>query len=291
MEKNKANYQKDNLVGKIEAYNQGAPMKLMYSFLANCFVSRALIWTLFLRELKNRFAGTYGGVFWFFGQHLLSMVIYLFVFAVGFKTPPAAGVPYSIILITGYIPWVLFAEAIHSSTISITQNPYLVTRTVFPVQVLVVVSFMIGVITHAVLLAILLVILACSGIAPSLWSLQIVYYLFGLTLLSLGLGWCFAALNVICRDIAHVVSIVLNVWFWATPVVWYTALIPDNYLWVLRINPLFYVVEGYRKALLFHTSFWTDGTGLVYFWMVCGAVFFLGIKAFITLQPEFAEVL
>jgi lipopolysaccharide transport system permease protein/teichoic acid transport system permease protein len=128
-------------------------------------------------------------------------------------------------------------------------------------------------------------------VAFSLYNLQFLYYAFGLALLALGLGWLVAAVNVFHRDLGQALNIVLQAWFWLTPIIWGLDMVPEKYRVILKLNPLSYIAEGYKSSFLFRQSFWGDlGYGL-YFWAFTAVVLFIGAVVFIRLKPEFADVL
>jgi lipopolysaccharide transport system permease protein/teichoic acid transport system permease protein len=119
----------------------------------------------------------------------------------------------------------------------------------------------------------------------------LLYFVLCTCVLVLGLGWLLSALQVFYRDISHGLSIVLNLWFWATPIVWAPENMPQDYRALLAYNPLYYIVEGYRGLLISDRPVWPEMWQTAYFWSIAAVLFFLGAYVFGRLKPEFADVM
>ena len=260
-------------------------------FVSRLYVYRSMIIAMALREIKSRYAGTTFGLVWSLAQPLAMMVIYWFVFSVGLKIQTEAGMPFVIVFLAALIPWTMFSEALTASTNAISGNPHLVKKTVFPTEILPMVNLVVGLVSHTIMLFILVVLLALYGIPFTAHFFQFLYYLAALCVLTLGLSWVCSALNVFFRDTGHILQVVLNMWFWLTPIVWSVQLIPPQYRIIVKLNPMFYIVEGYKASLVYHGPMWQDyGTG-IYFWGVSLIVCLSAVSVFRRLKPEFAEVL
>lgn len=244
-----------------------------------------------LRDIQSRYMGTLGGFVWFIIQPLSIALVYWFVFSVGFRVQPTGGVPWIVVFLCGLMPWSLFAETLSTSTAAINANVHLVTKNIFPTEILPVVSLLSSLFTHVLMIFIFVVIMLVNRMPFSLYNLQIFYYLLALAVLSLGFGWFLSAVNVFCKDVGQALSVVLNLWFWATPIVWTQDVFPARFLWILKTNPLYYIVDGYRSSFIYHAPIWHNPRQGMYFWIVCMLVFFTGAFTFKKLKPEFAEVL
>ncbi len=247
-----------------------------------------------LRDIRTRYAGTLAGMVWSVVHPLAMILIYWFVFSKGLKVQPTGGVPFIIAFLCGLIPWTAFVETLSASTHTITGNVYLVKKTLFPTEVLPLVHLLASMISHIIMLIILVVLMIANGIGFSWYNLQFIYYLAGLSLFVIGLGWLVSALNVFSRDVGQIVAVVLNLWFWLTPVVWPEDMV-QNLHGVLRIipklNPLYYVVHGYRASFYLHEPLWAYWRTGVYFWIVALGMFAVGGWVFRRLKPDFPEVL
>jgi lipopolysaccharide transport system permease protein/teichoic acid transport system permease protein len=134
-------------------------------------------------------------------------------------------------------------------------------------------------------------ILLLSGISPSLYWLQALYYLVAVLFLVLGLSWLLSSLGVFVKDIAHVIAIFLRFGFWLTPIFWNIDMIPERFQIYLKINPIFYIVQGYRESFIYKVPFWEHPVYAVYFWGLSCVILVLGILVFRRLRPHFADVL
>jgi ABC-type polysaccharide/polyol phosphate export permease len=244
-----------------------------------------------MREIQSRYAGTIGGLLWSIINPLMLILVYWFVFSVGFKVQPAGGMPFIVVFLCGLIPWSMFAEALTTSTGAINANAHLVTKTIFPTEILPVVYLVASLITHFVMLSMFILVMLFNKIPFSFYNLQFLYYLYALLVFSIGLGWFFSSVNVFYKDMGQILSVILNVWFWATPIVWLMDIMPDKYQYVIKLNPMYYIVDGYKSSFIYHSPIWHNPWEGVYFWIVCAIVFTIGALTFKKLKPEFAEVL
>lgn len=265
------------------------------SFLPHLFHSVVrylpMIWALALRDWGTRYAGTIGGICWAFIHPIAIVVIFYFVFAVGFRAQSPANAPFILWFVCGLIPWLFFNETLQAITKSITSNPHLVKKTVFPTETLPFVHLVSGGGAHAIFLLIFTGLLVFYGIAFRVERLAVVYFFFCCCMLLLGLGWLLAALQVFYRDIGHGLAIILNMWFWITPIVWSPEIMPPNYHNLLFFNPLYYIIEGYRGLLIFDSTAWPSVGATLYFWLVSTVIFMVGNYTFRRLQPEFPDVM
>ena len=247
--------------------------------------------TMAIAEIRSRYVDTIGGLIWAVIHPLLVILVYWFVFSVGFKITPPGGAPFILVFLSGFIPWIIFNETLMGNVNVLQTHSHLVTKTVFPTEILPVVRLLVSLVTHFVMLIVLLIIIFISDISFSIYNFQFLYYLFALTVLILGLSWLFASVNLFFRDMSHILQALLPLWFWLTPIVWFREMIPQKYQWLLDLNPLVYIVEGYKKSFIYHSPFWEDIPSAIYFWGIGLIAFVMGGLIFRKLKPEFAEVL
>lgn len=252
---------------------------------------RSMILAMAGRDFQNRFAGTLGGVLWTVAHPLAVITIFYFVFAVGLRVQGPAGTPFILWFVCGLVPWFFFNETLLAMTNSVTRHAHLVKKTIFPSEVLPLVHLSAGLVPHMIFMVIVVGLLAYLGIPFRVERLLVVYFLLCVGVLLLGLGWMFSALQVFYRDISHALSIILNLLFWVTPIVWSPDHLPAQYRHLLLYNPVYYVVEGYRGLLVFDTVVWPSLWYTAYFWMVAGMMFAVGAFVFNRLKPEFPDVM
>src|SRR5262245_25471554 len=202
----------------------------------------ALLRTLITQELARRFAGSFVGLAWLVVQPVLMIFTYWLVFSLFLKVPLLDGrVPFIAAFLAGFLPWLAFQETLAASATSITSNPHLVKKILFPLELLPVAQLGVALLAHVAILALFVIGLVADGRMPTWYALQLPYVMAALVALALGLGWLVAALNVFARDTAQALSAILGIWFWLTPIVWPASVIPEAYRWVLELNPFSYV--------------------------------------------------
>jgi lipopolysaccharide transport system permease protein len=236
-----------------------------FSFLFDIYRFREILWDLTKRDIKNRYLGSYLGFFWAFIQPLINLALLWFVFTYGLKARPESEVPFVLWLMAGLIPWNFISESILGSTNSILENSFLVKKVVFRVSLLPIVKVM------SASLVISFSFLFCYScfdfewIAHYIHSLQIPYY-FGLTVFFvLGLSWITSSVIIFFRDLGQIIAIGIQFAFWLTPIFWSYKAIPEKYLYLLSLNPFFYITEGYRDALINHVWFWNKSLSSFFF--------------------------
>jgi lipopolysaccharide transport system permease protein/teichoic acid transport system permease protein len=123
------------------------------------------------------------------------------------------------------------------------------------------------------------------------YFLQFLYYLFCLCALALGIGWIVSALNVFIRDVGQIVEVAVQIGFWATPIFWDVNIMPPKFQTIFKLNPMFYVVQGYRDSFIYFKPFWEYPYQTLWFWTLTSITLVSGALIFKKLKPQFAEVL
>ena len=266
-------------------------MKKFYTLIRDLIINRKLLWQMTKRDFRQRYLGSYLGILWAFIQPTITVFIFWFVFQVGFKAVPVNNFPFILWLICGMFPWFFLSESIQSATYSVTESAFLVKKIVFRVELLPIVKIMSAFVVHIFFIAVLFIMFAIYGYPPTIYNLQIIYYLFAMICLALGLSWLTSSLTVFLRDIGQFVSMILQFGFWGTPIFWNLQMIPQQFHFVLKLNPAYYLVEGYRQSFIYHEWFWQHWHLTAYFWILTAAIMLLGAWCFKKLRPHFADVL
>lgn len=243
------------------------------------------------REVASMYVGSFLGFIWSFIQPAVMILVFWFVFSVGFKTKPLNNVPFVVWLTAGMAPWFVFSAIITSTATVIIQYAHLIKKTVFPSQILVVVKVLSNMVGHGVFVGVLIVLIMCNGMPFSLYYFQAIYYLFCMLVLACGLGWLISALNVYARDVGQLVPVIIQVGFWATPIFWDLNMMPENIQFWLQLNPVYYIVQGYRDSFIYFVPFWEHGSYTLYFWVIAILSLLTGGWVFRKLKPQFADVL
>ena len=258
------------------------------------YQNRKLIWKLSKNDFRNKFAGAYFGIVWAFIQPMVTVAVYFVVFQLGLRVQPAAtGYPYICWLVSGIIPWFFFSDALPSASNCLLEYSYLVKKVVFNIRILPVVKVFSAVFVHCFFVVIVLVIYTCMGYPPSLYALQLVYYSFCIFMLILAVTYMTSAAVVFFRDLSQIINIMLQVGVWVTPIMWdFNDLGLGGLLAnILKLNPVFYIVQGYRDSLINKVAIWEHPVLTLYFWGFTLIVFVLGTRLFKKLQVHFADVL
>jgi ABC-type polysaccharide/polyol phosphate export permease len=261
-------------------------------FLRNLVERRSLLYQLVRRDFERRYVGSLGGWLWGLVQPLTLLLSWTFVFHWCLKmgVPPGQGTEnYTIFLFTGYLPWMLFQETVTRSSTSLLEQANLITKTVFPSEMIPVSVFFSSLLNHGLtfMIALAAVIVFDGGISEFVWFLPVYVLLLGL--FAIGIGWMVAAFQVYLRDTAQVVTVVLSLWFWITPIFIELEQIPERFRLLPALNPLSYLVRAYRDRMLTHRL--PDFSELALLALWASAAFVLGGLVFRQLKKGFADVL
>ena len=263
----------------------------MFDFLKAIIQNRQMLWSLTKNDFKQRYLGNMLGVLWAFIQPTVTILIFWFIFQVGFKAQPVDDFPFILWLIAGMFPWFYFAEGLSNGTNSIVVNNFLVKKVVFRVSLLPIVSLMTALAVHTFFICFMFAMFLYYGYSAEVYWLQIPYYLFSLSVLLLGLSWITSSVVVFFKDMGQFVAMMIQFGFWLTPIFWSMKMVPEKYHWIVQLNPLVYIIDGYRNSMIYHQWFWNDINMTLYFWIVTVGIFILGGLTFRKLRPHFADVL
>ncbi len=260
-------------------------------FVRDVVRSREVIVTMTRRDFAARYLGSYLGLIWAFINPLASVVVIWAVFQLGFKMEPISGFPFILWLAAGMFPWQFFAEGFGRATSSVIDQSCVIKKVSFRASMLPIVAILSSLLIHLVFIVVLLGMFAVYGIAPRLCAFQVLYYLTALVVMLLGISWLSSSLTVFLRDIPQIVGLIVQFGFWATPVFWQADQMPARLQPYLQINPMYYIVEGYRDCLIRNVWFWEHPGTTLYFWGFTIVCFVLGGAVFTRLRPHFADVL
>lgn len=252
--------------------------------------------SIFMELVKNdfqaRFAGSYLGRFWAYVQPVITILLYWFVFQVGLRSGDVSNHPFILFLMSGLIPWFYFSEALNGATNSLVEYNYLVKKVVFNVGFLPVLKVVSAVFVHLFFMAIGIILSLIYGYGFDLYLLQIVYYMLGMAFLVLGISYITASCTVFFRDMVQIINICLTIGIWLTPIMWSAELTMSPVVHKLfKLNPMYYVVDGYRDALLDKVWFWEKPVWSIGFWCFAILLYLCGVKMFNRLKVHFSDVL
>jgi lipopolysaccharide transport system permease protein len=269
-----------------------APWIVLGNFVRKIYLQRNLIRNFVVRDLKARFIGSFMGFFWSVINPIVLIASYYFVFSVIFpqKPQPEWGTDYfSLFLFCSILPWLFFQDTLQRSSTIIVDNTNLITKTIFPTEILPLTVLLAGLVNHLIGFAILLAVIYVILGKVSVFILFIPIYLVILMLFTLGLAWLISSLNVFIRDISQVLGVALTFWFWFTPIFYTGNKFPPKYSFIVRWNPLAHIVTGYRDCLLRMRM--PDLQALALVALVSLVVFVGGGLFFRYIKREFVDVL
>ncbi|MCM1174346.1 MAG: ABC transporter permease [Blautia sp.] len=261
------------------------------AFLLEIMGNRGLLLDLAKNDFKTKYAGSYLGIIWAFIQPVVTILVYWFVFQVGFRSGAVDGAPFVLWLTAGLVPWFFFNEVLNSATGSLLDYSYLVKKVVFNIEVIPSVRIVSSLFVHVFFVMFMLFIFLLNGISPSLAWLQLIYYSFCLVMLVMGITYLTSALVIFFRDLAQIIVVVLQVAMWMTPILWNSNMLSDKLQIIFKINPLYYIIQGYRDALMYHKYFWDSEYQTVYFWIFTLICLYIGTGVFNKLKDHFSDVI
>lgn len=266
-------------------------LKKSVKFVLVSFKNLGLIKSLSINDFKTKYASSYLGVIWGFIQPLVTIAVYWFVFQVGFRSGDVGDKPFVLWFIAGIIPWFFFSEALSSTTNVFLEYGYLVKKVVFKIEILPVVKIVSALFVHCFFILFIYVIMGIYGYYPDLYSLQFAYYTLCIIVLIFSISVLTSSVVLFFRDLGQIINIVLNVGFWATPIGWQLTMLPEWAARIFKLNPLYYIVTGYRDAFIDKIFFWQRPYETIYFWCFCLITLCVGVTIFNKLRPHFSDVI
>jgi len=248
---------------------------------------RELLFVLTQRDIKVRYKQTVLGVAWAVIQPLLTMILFSVIFGKLAKIP-SDGLPYPIFVYAGLLPWMFFANAISQSSSSLIGSSQLVSKVYFPRLIIPLSSVGSGLIDFAVSGVILLILMLWYGIGWSLHLLAVPLLVFAVIFTALGVGTLLSALTVSYRDFRYIIPFMVQFWMYATPVVYPASMFPEKWQWLLFINPMAGLIEGFRSAFLNQPFDWQ---GISISLAVSVIIFLAGVMYFEKVERRFADII
>lgn len=255
-----------------------------------------LLRTLVRRDLEARYKGSVLGNLWPLLNQLSQLLIYTYVFAIvlqvklSLKGVPANNITFGLWLFAGLLPWIAFTGGLIQATTSVTAQPNLVKKVVFPLALLPLVPILAAFIESSFGLIALIILFAISthtfhstlALLPLVWLPQL--------MLTAGLGYLLAGLTVFVRDIPQTLAVVLNLWFYLTPIVYPASAIPEKWrIYIFWLNPIAAISEVYRDLILVGSVHHWGELAVAY--LIASVVLLLGLWCYRRLRPAFADVL
>jgi lipopolysaccharide transport system permease protein len=254
--------------------------------LREIWAHRELLYLLVWRDLKVRYKQTVLGATWVILQPLLMTLVFA-VFLGKIARVSSGGVPYVLFLYSGLVPWTFFSNAVSSSSHSLVASAHMITKVYFPRSIVPAAAVLVR-LSDFIIASIILVILMLYYRQPLHWAFLLAPLLIlNLTLLASALGMWFSALNVKYRDIGTALPVLLQLWMFASPIVYPSSLVPQHWKWVYDLNPLTGIIEGFRASLLGQEL---NMSSLVASGVITLALLVNSMYAFRRLEDELADI-
>lgn len=254
--------------------------------LPDLWAYRELLYFLTWRDVKVRYKQTVLGAAWAIIQPLFAMLIFTLFFG-RLAGVPSDGIPYPLFAYAGLLPWMFFSSAVTNSGNSLVGSSNLITKVYFPRMVIPGAAVSASLVDFGIAFVILIFLMAYYGVAVTAGLLMLPALVALTMLLALGVGMWMSALNVKYRDVRHALPFLIQLWMFATPIVYPSSIVPERWRWALAFNPLAGIIEGYRASLF----------GLEIDWQMLGistavtlAVLVASAYMFRRMEKSFADV-
>ena len=249
---------------------------------------RELLYIFIWRDIKVRYKQTAIGVTWVVLQPLIAMLLFTVIFGYMVKVP-SDGVWYPVFVLSALLPWIYFSQSISRSGESVVANGRLVGKIYFPRVLLPLAMIMTPLVDFALSMVLLFGLIMYAGI-PLTWKVSTLPAFILLAMLTaLGLSLFTSAMNVKYRDIGHAIPFVVQIWMYASPIVYPVSLVPEQWRWLYGLNPIVGVTEGFRWALLGRAA--PDPVVMVESVVVLLVVLIAGMVYFRRMERQFADIL
>ena len=259
------------------------------SFFSELLKNKSILLHLAVRDFKIRYARHYFGLAWAVLEPLAILMIMMLVFTY-LRNRMHPEYPFIVYLLSGLMGYDFFRKSLAQATMSVRSYSFMIKLIHIRKDFIPVISILTSFFTHLIVLSVAIIVLIINGVDFSFYWLQLPYYMLAAWLLLLGVTWTTSALVVYVPDIQHVIPIVMRALFFLTPIFWNISMFPENYRNYLKLNPLYYLVEGYRNCLIYKQPFWSDIFSMISFWMITFIFLFIGRRTFRKLSPTFADI-
>ncbi len=209
---------------------------------------RELLYVLTKRDIQVLYKQAALGAAWAIVQPLFAVAIFSIIFGI-FARMPSDGIPYPIFAFAGVLPWTYFAEATRRASSGLVNDAELIRKIYFPRLIMPLANVTAPLLDFCIAFGVLLILMLIYGITPS-WTLLVVPLLIAIAaLLALAIGLWLAPINVRFRDIKHTLPFIIQVWMYASPIVYPLSMVPQEWQWAYSLNPMVGVIEGFRWAV------------------------------------------
>lgn len=256
--------------------------------LREIWAHRELLYFLIWRDLKVRYKQTLLGVAWVVIQPLFTTLVFTLFFGVLAGIREQVDVPYPVFAFAGLLPWMFFSNAVTNSGNSLVGSANLITKVYFPRVIIPCAALGAGLVDFGISLVALAALAAYYGVGLTWGVLMVLPLILLVTLFALAMGMWLSALNVKYRDIRYVLPFLLQMWMFASPVIYPPTFVPERWRWLLRLNPMTGIIDGFRAAAFGRRAF--DWTGLALSAIITLAFLAYASWVFSRMEKSFADI-
>ena len=248
---------------------------------------RDLLYILTQRDVKVRYKQSVLGAAWAIIQPLFTMLIFSLFFG-KFVGVPSDGIPYPLFVYAGLLPWVFFSNALTKSGTSLVGNSSLITKVYFPRMIIPISAVAAGLLDLLISAVFFVALIIYYGVGFSLNILMLPVLALLTAILAIALGMLVAALNVKYRDVGHALPFLIQLGFFVSPIIYPVSVIPEKWRWLMALNPLTGLIEGFRAAFLGQSFNWFS---LVLSGFITIGVLILAAYVFRRMEDDFADLI
>ena len=248
---------------------------------------RELLYFLTVRDIKVRYKQTLLGGLWAILQPFMGMIVFTIFFGQLAKIP-SDNLPYPIFVYTALLPWQFFSNGISNAGNSLVASSHLISKVYFPRLIIPAASLGAGLLDFLIAFSILIVMMLYYAIFPGLGILMLPFLVLGVTIAALGVGMILSALNVFYRDFRYVIPFLVQFWLFATPVIYPVSIVPENWRWLINLNPMAGLITAFRSSLLNKPFAWIDISISI---VMCIFVLLIGLVSFTRMERRFADII
>ena len=241
-------------------------------------------------DVRSKYQSHYLGVTWQLLNPTLQIFIYWFVFGIGIRGgQPIDGVPFLVWLLVGLIPWFFISPAIIQGSNSIYTRISMVSKMKFPVSVLPTITILTNGMNFIFMLVILAIILTIYKVNPGIYLFQLPYYIFCLFFFIFSVTLFFSTISTIIRDFQIALQSIMRMMLYLTPILWQMDKLPQSLVQVLKLNPIYYLIEGFRNTFLSQEWFFQDWGYMLYFWCLNSVLLYIGANMHVKFRKHFVD--
>ena len=248
---------------------------------------RELLYFFAWRDIKVRYKQAVLGVLWAILQPLFTMIVFTIFFG-RLAGIPSDGVPYPLFCFAGLVPWTYFAGTLALGANSLVSNRQLITKVYFPRILLPLGTASSGLFDFAISSLFLGIMLAYYGVQPGWGLLAFPLLTVVMVILVTGVSMLFAAVSVRYRDVKYVIPFLVQLWLFVSPIIYPPSFVPEDFRWLLALNPMYGIIEGFRAALLPGRPF--DGVAISVSLVIATIIFVAGAVYFRKTERDFADI-